>query len=302
MNERGFSLVDALLAIAIFSLVSASTLGVVTTLPAQTARWQDAAEARQRLRVIDGRGARLAANAGPIVLDVGGEIARVPSLWPRRLGLLRAGDVTEVSATAVTFLSRTDGHRVLALAETLSGSGTVAVTPAAGCGAAAACGLSAGDIVLAVSEASACGLYRVTATGARLTLEALMPAGAFAPGAALVPVSVTTLFLDEEAGELRVYDGYRSDNVLVDAIERLVIALEPGPPPAIAAEEWGGPFVDDAGVWRGTGRLGDGPYAGSGALAFDIDQIALRAVAAGVTSSDRPDVPAIAASLWWRTR
>ena len=302
MNERGFSLVDALVAIAIFSLVSASTIGVVTTLPAQTSRWQDAAESRQRLRVIDGRGARLAANAGPIVLDVGGAIARVPSLWPRRLGLLRAGDAAEVSATAVTFLSRTDGHRVLTLAETLSGSGVVAVTQGAGCGAAAACGLSSGDTVLVVSETSACGLYRVTATGARLTLETLMQVGAFPPGAALVPVSLTTLFLDDEADELRAYDGYRSDNVLVDAIERLAIALESGSPPAFAAKEWGGQFVDEAGVWRGTGRLGDGPYVGSGALAFDIDQIAVRALAASVTLSDRPGVPAIAASLWWGTR
>ncbi|MDQ3168576.1 MAG: type II secretion system GspH family protein [Acidobacteriota bacterium] len=304
MNERGFSLVDALLSIVIMSIVSAFATRVLTTLPAQTARWHDAAESRQRLRVIDGRGARLAANAGPIVVDIGGVTARVPSLWPRRLGLLRAGAVTEVSASAVTFLARADGHRLLTLTDTLGdGGGDVAAVPQPGCGADASCGLEPGDAVLVVSSTSACGLYRVSAIGARLSLEALMAAGAgaFGPGAAVVPVSVTSLFLDEDAGELRLYDGYRSDNVMVDGVQGVEIALAAAAPPAFAVQEWGGPFVDHEGVWRGTGRLGDGPYAGTGALEFDVDQLALRGVAATVTLTALAGAPAASALLIWGT-
>ncbi len=307
MNDRGFSLVDALLSIAIMSIVSASAMRVLATLPAQTARWHDAAESRQRLRVIDGRGAQLAANAGPIVLDIGGVTARVPSLWPRRLGLLRAGAVTEVSASAVTFLARVDGHRLLTLADTLGGAGgDVAAVPQPGCGTHAACGLAPGDAVLVVSSANACGVYRVSAIGARLTLEALMPAGpgGFAPGSAVVPVSIHSLYLDDDAGELRLYDGYRSDNVMVDAVQNVDIALAAAAPPEFAVQEWGGPFVDQEGVWRGTGRLGDGPYAGTGALAFDVDQLALRSVAARVTLmtlTAQAGVPAASALLIWRT-
>ena len=303
MNERGFSLVDALLSVAIMSIVSASAMRVVTTLPLQTARWHDAAESRQRLRVIDGRGAQLAANAGPIALDIGGVVARVPSLWPRRLGLLRAGAVTDVSVSAVTFLARADGHRVLTLVDVLGGGGgDVAVAPQPGCGAATACGLAPGDAVLVVSSVSACGLYRVSAIGARLTLEALMPGAAgFAAGAALVPVSVTTMYVDDETDELRLYDGYRSDNVLIDAVESLSIDLAPASPPAFAMGERGGPFVDEDGAWRGTGRLGDGPYAGTGALAFDVDQLALRGVSLRVTLAAQAGVASPSARLIWRT-
>ena len=304
MNERGFSLVDALLSIAIMSIVSASAMRVVTTLPGQMTRWHDAAEARQRLRVIDARGSWLAANAAPIVLDIEGTVARVPSLWPRRLGLLRAGGVPDVSDTAVTFLARPDGHRQLTLVDPLNGGGgDVALAPQPGCGAAAACGLVPGDLVLVVSGASACGLYRVSAVAARLTLDALMPAGAsgFAPGAVVVPVSMTTLFLDEDAGELRIYDGYRSDNVIVDAVEGIGIALAVAAPPAFGPAEWGGAFVDAEGAWRGTGRLGDGPYAGTGPLAFDVDQLTLHGVAANVTLAGSPGSLPASARLHWRT-
>ena len=305
MNERGFSLVEALVALAVMSLVWASATGVLVALPAQTARWHDAADARQRLRVVDARGARLAANAGPIALRVGARVARVPSLWPRRLGLVRAGAVTDVSTTAVTFIARTSLQRVMTLDDALSASGgSVAVSPGPGCGSAAACGLASGDTVLVVSETSVCGLYRVVAAGARLTLEGLMPdgAGGFAAGAAIVAVMVTTMFLDEDSGELRLYDGYRSDNVLIDGVQGLTVALEAGAALPFETGEQGGPFVDEEGAWPGTGRLGDGPFVGSGPLAFDVDQILLRGVAMDLTLVAAPPAAPPAAAVTWRTR
>jgi hypothetical protein len=134
--------------------------------------------------------------------------------------------------------------------------------------------------VLIATAEGAFGLYRVEDAGARFTFTALMPAGvpALTPGALVVPIVITTISLDAEAGELRSYDGYRSDNVIVDRLDSMTIHLEAGERPRPGAGELGGPLFDEAGFWRGTGRLGDGPFAGAGSLAFDIDQILMRQV------------------------
>lgn len=301
MSERGFSLIEVVIALGVMAFVLAGAMEVVVALPALAARWDTAAEARQRLRVIDARGARLVRNAAPIAVPVGAAIARVPSVWPRRLGLTGAGAPGDVAAASVTFLSRVDAHRVLVLDEALGATGgSVAARAGPGCGTALACGVAEGDILLAVSSANAVGLYRVTQVGARLTLDALMPAAAFGAGDVLVPVAMASLIF--EAGELRLYDGYRSNNVIVDEIAAGSVSLEAGPAPRFEPSERGGPFVDQDGAWRGTGRLGDGPWAGAGALAFDVDQLAVRAVGVDVALTPRPGAADERALFVWTVR
>lgn len=281
MTERGSALIEVIVALAVAAAITAQVVAVLVQLPPQANRWEDTSELRQRMRVIETRMGAAVAGAGPIVLQVHGAVVRVPALWPRRLGLVRAGLPADVSTAEVTFLSRPDGHRALTLDEAMpAGGGAVAATGSDGCGADAACGLAEGDAVLIAEPGGAFGLYRIEEAGGPLTLSALMPAGvpAVTAGALVVPVAIDTIGLDAGAGELRVYDGYRSDNVIVDRLEGVTIRLEAGERPHPGAGELGGPFFDVAGSWRGTGRLGDGPFAGAGALAFDIDQLLMRQV------------------------
>ncbi len=278
MSERGFSLIEAIVSLGVMAIVLASAMGVVAALPRQAARWEDAADARQRLRVIDARGARLAANAGPIGVRVDDDIVRVPSIWPRRLGLIGAGPPAEVSPGVVTFVSRADGHRMLVLDEPLGPSGgAVAARGSPGCGTAAACRVSPGDILMAVSAASDVGLFRVTAVSARLALDAVMPGVGFAAGSVLVPVTLASLAF--EAGELRLYDGYRSDSVVVDGLAGFALTFEPG------------------GL-----RLDDGPWMGTGPLAYDVDQLRVRGVAGEIALLEREGPAAHRALVVWGVR
>lgn len=278
MSERGFSLVEAIVSLGVMAIVLASAMGVVAALPRQASRWEDAADARQRLRVIDTRGARLAANAGPIAVRVGAATINVPALWPRRLGLIGAGAPAVVSPGVVTFVSRTDGHRLLVLEEPLGpAGGAVAARGGPGCAAAPACRVSVGDILMAVSAASSVGLFRVTNVNVRLTLDALMPGVAFGAGSVLVPVALASLAF--QAGELRLYDGYRSDGVIVDGLAGYSMAFEP----------------------EGL-RLDDGPWIGTGPLAFDADQLSLRGTAGEVALLGREGLPGARALLIWGIR
>lgn len=282
MAERGAALLEALIACALAAVIGAAVLDVIAALPAQAARWEDASAARQRVRAIEVRLARIAAGAVPIEVEVDGARVRAPSIWPRRLGLFRPGAPAEVSSDAATFLSRVDGHRVVVLASALgSGSSSVAFTTAPGCGTAAACGLRAGDLVLAVSREGACGLFRVGGAGERLDLAAIMQPGAavFEPGSVLVPVVVDAMSFDRDEGALRRYDGYRSDNVMADGLRAGVFELWP------------------------TAALGDGPFIGSGPLAFDVDQLLLEGV--GLRLEALPVArmpPAPGSRLLWRIR
>lgn len=278
MSERGFTLVEAIVSLGVMAIVMASAMGAVAALPRQAARWEDAADARQRLRVIDARGARLAARAGPIAVRVDTTEIRVPGLWPRRLGLIDAGSPGEVAPRTATFVAREDGHRALSLDEVLGAhGGRVAVRAGPGCGSVSACGVSPGDILMAVSASRDIGLFRVSAVGPEFVLDALMPGASFAAGSALVPVTIASLTF--AGGELRLYDGYRSDGVVVDGLAGHALMFEP------------------AGL-----ALDDGPWVGTGPLAFDADQLRLRGVAAEVVVAARGDVPAERARLVWSAR
>lgn len=284
MRERGAALVEMLIVTAIAGLIWAVAVRVLADLPAQASAWEEAAASRQGLRVIEARLARLTAGVEVIALNVDGRDVRIPALWPRRLGFFRPGAPGDVSARDVTILSRVDGHRSLTLASALGAAGAgVEVSPRPGCGSAALCGFREGDFVLAAARDGECGLFRVTAADGRLDLAPLTQPGrdAFPPGSVLVPIVIDAIAFDEAEGALRRYDGYRSDNILVDGLRRVTVT-------AVAAQ----PVV-----------LGDGPFIGSGTLAYDADQRSLIGIdmliePAGAARAGLPDVVA----LQWRVR
>jgi len=278
MSERGAALVEALLAALIAGVIGAAAMRVIGDLPARAAQWEDASAVRQRLRTFEARLARLMGRASPIEIDVSGAIVRIPSIWPRRLGFWNPGAPAEVASADVTVLSRPDSHRALALTSALGGAGgEVFVAARPGCGSDPVCGVRAGDFLLAVAADGACGLFRVLTAGSRWELFPLMPSGApaFAPGSALVPVAIDVLSFVAAERAVRRYDGYRSESVMVDELSDVRFTL-----------------AADGGV-----VLGDGPFAGSGALAYDVDQLRVRGVTARVTMEQANVPPVVSVEL-----
>lgn len=257
MGERGSALIETLIVAAVMGVVWAAAARVLADLPAQAAQWEDAAARRQAVRAIESRLARAARSAATMVFDVDGEAVEIPSVWPRRLGLWRPDDPGVVKADAMTVLTRPAVQRTLTLGEPLPASGgRVLAVPDAGCGAMAACGIVRGDAVLAVDRTGAVGLFRVTGVGQQLELDALMPSAApvFALGSLLTPVIVDVFEFDAAEGALRAYDGYRSDNIVADGVASMAISYGAQAP------------------------MNDGPFVGSGGLAYDIDQRRVTAI------------------------
>lgn len=282
MDDRGSALAEALIVTTLVAFVWAAAAGVLVQLPAQAAKWEDASAMRQRLRVVETRIGRIAAAAGPIVVAVDGTVVRIPSIWPRRLGLTRPGGAAEVSAAAATFLSRVDGHRVLTLAGTLQGTGgEVSAVPEPSCGTQVWCGVGEGDVVLLIARDGACGLFRVEAAGTRPRLMPLLPSGAasFPPSSVMLPIAVDALSFDPDESAIRRYDGYRSDNVMTDGVRALSI-------------DWMLPH----------GALRDGPFIGTGPMAYDTDQLALRNVSLTLELVESVTGPSLRVALLWRLR
>jgi hypothetical protein len=281
MAERGAALVEMLIVTAISAVVWTAALAVIADLPARAAAWEEASAERQTARAIEARVARLAGGASPIEVDVEGAAVRVPPVWPRRLGLLRAGAPDAVSPGAVTIVSRTDGHRAVSMTGALpAAGGSVAFEPRAGCGSAAACGLRPGDLVLAIDRHAACGLFRVIAAGAGLDLDAVMSGVTLGSGSVIVPVSVDVIFFDPEESALRRYDGYRSDNIVADGIAAVTVAFRGASPLSLA----------------------DGPFVGAGPMAFDADQLSITGIDVGLTPEPRAAGLPARIQLAWRVR
>lgn len=281
MNDRGAALIEALIATATAGVIWAAAVAVIADLPPLAAAWEEAAAARQRVRVIESRVARAAAAAGPIEIGVDGARVRVPAVWPRRIGLFRPGAAGEVADGAVTFLSRVDGHRSVKLASALAAAGgSVAFTAEPGCGSTGDCRLRQGDLLLAVARDGTCGVFRLTEVTGRLELDAIVQSAApvFEPGSVLLPITIDVFSFDAGERAVRRYDGYRSDNVLVDGIAAAGFTASP----------------------HAAGMLADGPFVGSGPLAYDADQLSIRGVTLRATlTSDRNSAFARGALLEW---
>jgi hypothetical protein len=272
MNERGAALIEALIVTATAGLIWASAARVLADLPSQSAKWEAASAARQSVRVIESRLSRVIARMAPIEVTIDGSAVRVPAMWPRRVGLFRPDAEGDVSPEAVTIVSRAGAHRALSLTTALAaGGGVVTALAEAGCGSAAVCGLRAGDVVLAIAGDGACGLFRVPSVPAvpgQLALDPIVEPGApaFPPGSVIVPVTVDVIAFDAREGALRRYDGYRSDSILVDGLTQAAFAFPQLPASA----------------------LGDGPFTGTGPLAWDADQLEPGPIALRVSLAEAP--------------
>ena len=303
--DRGFSLVELLVATGIFLSVAAILFHFIGT-SARVARAQpDMADVSQRLRVAATTIARDIgrAGAGDAQARLGALAAYFPPIVPARTGA--AGADPELTAfddrISVVYVPE-DALAVslsLDMANPAADVPILAVGP--GCPGAGLCGFEEGSRA-AIVDASALGgghdLFTVSHTAGALGHAAPDPAfvKAYASSSTqVVPVVQRVYSFDQAQRRIMLYDGYKSTQPLVDNVVALSFAylIDPHPGSVRPPSDVSGNCAFGAGVppfpllaAMGPGALvpapleifTDGPFCGSPPRRFDADLLRIRAV------------------------
>jgi len=301
--EDGFSIVEALVALVLTLLIVATALWLLATDTALAESVPHAVDLQQRARLALSLVARdlAAAGSGPAYGRLAGPLARaLPAVVPRRIGLTGSDSFTTVRSDALTVLwSPLPG---LATETTMAITGSAPVTAVKNlqnCEGVPVCGLADGMTVLAYDDSGRHGLYAVTAvSGTDATLRSLQPSPpSFARGVVLLPVESRTYVFDRPARQLRAYDGYLSDAVVIDDVVGMEVAyVGEGTPPTAPKPELGTanclfdavgnpiaslatlPPAGDSLAPLPLEMFADGPWCGEGDRRFDVDLMRVRAV------------------------
>jgi len=256
--DRGFSLVEALVAAALALAVIAMLLGAAAQAQQGAIVQPEAADLEQRLRT---GLATLAADigragAGTSIGCAPGPLHRyVAPIRPYRVGLRSPQPPGTFDPSAISILSAPDGARVAVLAQPLgSAVAVVAISPTNGSYAAhPTLGFEEGMSVAIVSDGPVVNVFQVTAVGPGvLGLELMAPSldGGHAAGACVVEVEARSYRLspDAETGafSLSRYDGFMSELPVVDHVVGLTFEYHGEPRPARltrSVEEPAGPWT-----------------------------------------------------------
>lgn len=302
-DDDGFSLLEVLVALVLTLLVLSTALWLLATQTTLAESLPYAADLRERGRVA---AALLAsdlgrAGAGPASGRLAGPLPRVvPAIVPRRLGLSGADVASAARSDAFTVIWAADPRHATETAAPVAGdTPALSVVAAPNCARVTLCGLAAGTKVLIADESGRSGLYVITATnGATADLRALQSSPpAFGAGAVVLAVESRTYVFDAAARQLRSYDAYLSDIVVVDDVVGMEVAYlgddrrPPRPKPqagtANCAFDAAGTFVaaPEPVPLEGASLaplplsvFADGPWCGEGGRAFDVDLLRVRAV------------------------
>ncbi len=241
--RAGFTVAELLVAGLILLVLAGGLLALVDPGPSVARARAAAVDIDQRLRAVaEALGANLAlAGNGPVNGVSGAPFgASAATVLPYRVGpqgdpdgTVRSDALTLISASGSAAAATLPGGWVPA-----GGAATIALGP--GCPAGdASCGFRAGGAALVLDGRGQADIFRIDAvTG---VLLALVPRGAtsgrsFPPGSVVVPVTVTTYYLEPGAGpdgsQLMSGDGDQFDMPLADHVTRLAFELfgEPRPP------------------------------------------------------------------------
>jgi prepilin-type N-terminal cleavage/methylation domain-containing protein len=241
-DEGGFSLIEMLVATAIF----ATAYVVLFELAARgqrIARAQpDAADMRQRLRVAADMIQRdlLMAGAGLVHGAAGPLVNYLPAVLPMRTGARKPDPELSFFDDRISILFVEAGAASAPLVANMptAASDVPIDGSAAGCPAAGLCGFEDGTRTLIV-DTSGVGrgfdLFSVSALSAGLTHGAPDPALSRAypaAGTRVVPIRQRVYYLDAPGRRLMVYDGYQSDVPLAENIVSLKFEYFADPWPA----------------------------------------------------------------------
>ena len=297
MNDSGFSLVEALVALALAMTVTGTAMALVMPASRASMTQPEVMDVQQRARVaaemiardVSAAGAGVSAGARRGVLPLG-----IPAVLPRRLGG-QSGDGPSVArATAITTLTVPIGSPVTTTAAAISASSLLlTVNAAPSCGSAPLCGLLAGQDVLVRDDAEHFDVFRITRiAGGAATLRhhGQDLSWTYPTGAAVSQVVSRTFEFDASVGQLRQYDGDQSDQPAVDALSEVsfsYLGSAPGSPGLVTLP---------------LSMFVDGPWMGSGTTKFDADLLRVRAIRIRVTAQAadvrlRSRVPAFGVSI-----
>jgi hypothetical protein len=277
--SRGFSLVEALVAMTLTLIVTGTALALVAPASRVSSTQPEVVDVQQRARVAAETIARDLASAGAGMFtgaSRGVLTTAIPAVLPRRLGADR-GDGPDVARdTAITLLSVPLSAAETSLAAPISSASlTLTMNPSPNCGAAPLCGLTAGRDVLVRDDTGHFDVFRITrVAGAVGTLRhhGQDLAWIYPAGAAVTEVVTRTFDYDPVARQLRQYDGDQSDQPAVDHLSRVsfsFLAAAPG---------------SDALVPLPLTSFTDGPWIGAGTTRFDAHLLNVRAVRVTVTA------------------
>jgi prepilin-type N-terminal cleavage/methylation domain-containing protein len=303
-RERGFSLVEVLVSLAIMVVVGGAFLQVAAG-GQQLARSQsEGTDLHQRIRVaVDRLRSDIAlAGTGPLRGDFGpGLGAYLAPVLPARLGARRADPALTATIDRLTVVYVPEGVWPATLSAPMASAVAPLVIDATepGCPAAGVCGFTVGSRALVVdTSGTAAGheFFTVTGTAGGLFHDGANPpfTRAFGAGAFVVPVVQRTYQFDQAERRLVVYDGYQSEMPLIDNVvdARFSYFIDgaassvPRPPDGAANCVYAAgappvPRLDDLGSGVAAiapAALADGPICGAGASAFDGDLFRIRRV------------------------
>lgn len=299
-GDAGFTLLEAVAALALTTVVLSTVLALVQPSLDVTMRIPEATDLHERGRAAERvlRSVLDPAGAGADLLGVGPLPDTIPALWPRRLG--RWGRDADASAWADRFtvlhVPWLAPQAPLAAAAP-AGTTAIELLPHPSCGLDGSCGFRAGHHVLVADARGMVDFAQLSTVGPVLHRDA--PAQVdVAPPAFVASVDMTIVYFDGVRRQLRRYDGVASDQPLIDDVVWMAVRYyaDPLPPhrPALEGEETC--VVDAAGAVRlallgpapaplvelSPAALADGPWCGQPPWRFDADLLRVRAVRIGL--------------------
>jgi hypothetical protein len=279
-SDVGFSLVEVVVAIAIFAAALVPLLYVAAAGQRLARAQPEAADLHQRLRVAADRLKRDldAAGAGPghgsLAASLG---ALLPAIVPARTGLRQANAELSAFDERLSTMHVPEG----AVAVPLAASMTTTAAPlrldvaAPGCASAGACGFVEGTraLILNGSETGA-GYDAFTVTGINTSTGELAHdspnppfSRVYGAGSLIVPIVQHVYYFDRGNRRLILYDGDRSELPLIDNV------LD------VKFQYFGEADVDGSGLRSfDLAQLTDGPICGSSPYRFDADLLRIRMV------------------------
>ena len=233
-RERGFSVLEAIVATGLMLIVTASIFSLMHPARGAFAAEPEVSDMQQRLRVaadrlatdliMAGAGAYQGPHSGPLVYFL-------PPVLPFRQGATKDDPPGTFASDRITIISVPSTTAQTTLASGLSGA-TAAFTPAVESDCplepatgqpAALCGFARNQTVLVYDGTGSYALYTITAVvDSTATLTAKMPADAdsatFAAGSKIVEASSHTYSLKSDSSQLMLAEGAGNDVPVVDNV------------------------------------------------------------------------------------
>jgi prepilin-type N-terminal cleavage/methylation domain-containing protein len=251
-GDRGFSLIELLVASAILLTIAAGVVEMLSRALAAAPVLEETTDLHQRARVASEAVARDARQAA--AGSASGALSRLIAAVEPRAGLDPPGTAT---ADVLTLRYGVAGGARGWLAASLAPAAGAVVLAATGCPAGTlACGFTAGSHAMLLDGTGLAAFVRVDATGAgSLTISDpyAARAGTFAAGAEIVEATEVTYRFDPAARQLLRTEGGGTFVVADNVVSARFSYFDEGLLPMPLA------------IFR------DGPFLGAGALAFDAD-------------------------------